>query len=160
MKPTLSKLALTTAFTSLMLVPGLAQAMPVTLTTTLSNFPNRSAYLAIYVTDKKGVYQGSLWMAGGAARYYHYLKGWMRATRGNLGEINGITGASVGSGRTLKIQLDLPAAVFDAGYQLHIDAASEGMRESPNDVVVPLTTSGSGKAAKGRYFVKSFTYTK
>jgi Predicted periplasmic protein (DUF2271) len=56
------------------------------------------------------------------------------------------------------VTLDLKDALFDAGYTLHIDAAAENMRESPNDVVLPLTTAGAGNAVKGRRYISSFTY--
>ena len=154
MKSFLAMLAVTTALT----VPGFAMARQVTLTTQLVNYGGNGAYLAYYVTDAKGKYVGSLWMAGGRTRYYKHLAGWYRATGGATGEINGITGASVGSGRTLKVTLDLADTLFDAGYKLHIDAAAEDFRESPNDVVVPLTSAGSGKAVKGKGYITSFTY--
>ena len=157
MTPTLGKLALTTAIAT-SLLPALANARPVTLTTTLNNYGGGGAYLVLYVTNAKGAYQGTLWMAGTHAKYYRHLLHWFRATRGNLAEVNGITGASVGAGRTFKITLDLPNALFDAGYKLHIDAAAENFRESPSEIVVPLTKAGAGKANRGRTFIKSFSY--
>ncbi len=69
MKHILAILALTTALT----LPGLAMARPVTLTTTLKNYGGDGAYLALYVTDAKGAYAGSLWMAGGKSKYYKHL---------------------------------------------------------------------------------------
>ncbi|MFZ7090012.1 DUF2271 domain-containing protein [Primorskyibacter sp. 2E233] len=154
MKSLLSALALTTALT----VPGLALARPVTLTTNMNSYGGDGAYLAIYVTDSKGVYKGSLWMAGGRSKYYKHLTDWYGATRGNIAEINGITGASVGAGRQLKITLDLSDALFDAGYVLHVDSAVENMRESPSEIVVPLTAKGAGQATRGRRYISSFTY--
>lgn len=154
MKSVLAALALTTALT----VPSLAMARPVTLTTTLNNYGGNGAYLAFYVTDAKGAYAGSLWMAGGKSKYYQHLTDWYRASGGAPAQINGITGASVGAGRTLKITLDLADALFDAGYTLHVDAAVEDMRDSPNDVSVPLTTSGSGKPVRGRRYVANLSY--
>ncbi|HPD90959.1 MAG: DUF2271 domain-containing protein [Rhodobacter sp.] len=154
MKSLLAALALTTALT----VPGLAAARPVTLRTTMANYGGAGAYLAIYVTDANGRYVGSLWMAGGHSRYYQHLSEWYRATGGDLAQINGITGASVGAGRTLEISFDLADSLFDAGYTLHIDAAAEDMRESPNDVSVPLTTQGAGQTVRGRRYVAGFTY--
>lgn len=156
MKSFLAMLAVTTALT----VPTLASAAQVTMTTTLRNYGGNGAYLAYYVTDAQGKYVGSLWMAGGKSRYYQHLSGWYRATGGNTGEINGITGASVGSGRSLKLTFDLADSLFDAGYQLHIDAAAEDMRESPNEIVVPLTSAGSGKAVAGTRYIADFTYTR
>jgi hypothetical protein len=154
MKKILAALALTTALT----LPGVALARPVTLTTTLKNYGGDGAYLAIYVTDAKGAYAGTLWMAGGKAKYYEHLADWYRATGGNTAEINGITGASVGAGRTLEITLDLADALFDAGYTVHVDAAVEDMRDSPNDVAVPLTTAGAGRTVPGRRYVASLAY--
>lgn len=154
MKHLLAALALTTALT----VPGLALARDVTLTTKLRNYGGDGAYLAIYITDASGKYAGSLWMAGGKARYYEHLSDWYRASGGKEAEIAGITGASVGSGRTLKITLDLVDALFDAGYELHVDAAVEDMRDSPSEIVVPLTSEGAGKPVKGRRYIADFTY--
>jgi hypothetical protein len=147
-------IALTAAF----MLPGLAEARPVKLTTTLANYGGDGAYLAFYVTNAQGAYAGSLWMAGRKSKYYSHLSGWHRASGGNSAEINGITGASVGAGRTLEISLDLADALFDAGYTLHIDAAVEDMRDSPNEVAVPLTRAGAKTLVRGRRYVSSFAY--
>lgn len=154
MKSLLATLALTTALT----LPALALARPVTLTTTLTNYGGDGAYLALYVTDASGAYVGSLWMAGGKSKYYEHLSGWYRATGGNPAEIDGITGASVGAGRSLEITLDLADALFDAGYTLHIDAAVEEMRDSPGEIAVPLTSADAGRPVKGRRYIASFRY--
>ena len=154
MKSLLATLALTAALT----LPGLAMARPVTLTTTLNTYGGDGAYLAFYVTDASGAYKGSLWMAGTKSKYYKHLSDWRRATGGDKAQVNGITGASVGASRTLEITLDLVDALFDAGYSLHIDAAVEDMRDSPNEVAVPLTTAGAGKPAHGRRYIASFGY--
>lgn len=154
MKSTLALLVLTTA----LVLPGLAMARPVTLTTTLTNYGGDGAYLALYVTDAAGAYAGTLWMAGGKSKYYEHMSDWYRATGGDPAQINGITGASVGAGRTLEITLDLQDALFDAGYTLHIDAAVEDMRDSPRDVSVPLTTQGAGQPVAGQRYIANFTY--
>lgn len=154
MKSLFATLALSTALT----LPGLAMARPVTLSTTMSNYGGDGAYLALYVTDASGAYAGSLWMAGGKSKFYEHLGEWYAATGGDPAQINGITGASVGAGRTLEITFDLADALFDAGYTLHIDAAVEEMRDSPNEIAVPLTTAGAGTAVPGRRYIASFTY--
>lgn len=154
MKPLFAALALTTA----LITPGLALARPVTLTTNLSDYGGRGAYLAIYVTDPSGAYAGSLWMAGGKSKYYRHLSEWSRFTGGDVAQVDGITGASVGAGRSLELTMDLADALFDAGYTLHIDAAVEDMRDSPDEVAVPLTTAGAGQPAQGRRYVADFTY--
>lgn len=156
MKSLLAILAVTTA----LITPSLAAAAPITFTTNLRDYGGDGAYLAYYVTDAAGRYAGSLWMAGGKAKYYEHLSGWYRATAGKTAEIDGITGASVGSGRSLSITLDLADTLFDAGYELHIDAAVEDMRDAPNEIVVPLTSEGAGQATSGSRYIADFTYTR
>lgn len=152
MKPLHTALAVTTA-----LVPGMALATPVTFTTQMSNYGGDGAYLAYYVTDANGGYVGSLWMAGGKAKYYSHLGGWYAATGGNTAQVDGITGASVGAGRDLTITLDLADTLFDQGYVLHVDASVEKMSDVPNDVTIPLTSDNLGKPVAGKYFVQSLT---
>lgn len=154
MKSLLAALALSTAI----ILPGTAMARPVTFTTTLKDYGGEGAYLALYVTDSNNAYVGSLWMAGTKSKYYEHLSGWTQATGGDTAQVNGITGASVGSGRTLEVTLDLADALFDAGYTLHIDAAVEDMRDSPKEISVPLTAAGAGKPVKGRRYIANFNY--
>ena len=154
MKTLVSVLALSTALA----LPGLASARPVTLTTTLKNYGGDGAYLAVYLTDPSGAYVRTLWVAGKKSKYYKHLSDWHRATGGSPSQINGLTGASVGEGRSLKITADLADALFDAGYKLNIDAAAEDMRDSPRDISVPLTKAGAGKPVAGRSYVAGFTY--
>lgn len=154
MKSLLAALALTTALS----LPTAAMARPVTLSAKLKDYGGNNAYLALYVTDKNNNYAGTLWLAGSRTRYFEHLAGWYNATGGDTSQINGITGASVGSGRTLEVTLDLKDALFDQGYTLHIDAAAENMRDSPNDVVAPLTAAGAGTPVKGRRYISSFHY--
>lgn len=153
MKPMQATLALTTALTA----PGLALATPVTFTTQLNSYGGDGAYLAFYVTDASGAYVGSLWMAGGKAKYYKHLSGWTAATGGDVAQVDGITGASVGAGRSLTMTLDLQDALFDAGYVLHVDASVEDMSDSADEVVIPLTQANLGKAVAGRRYVASVT---
>jgi membrane-associated PAP2 superfamily phosphatase len=154
MKSLIAALALSTA----LIAPGLAAARPVTLTVTMAQYGGPGAYLAVYVTDPAGAYAGSLWMAGGKSKYYKHLTDWARFTGGNVAEVDGITGASVGAGKTLELSMDLADALFDAGYTLHVDAAAEDMRDSPNEVAVPLTAAGAGQPVPGRRYIADFTY--
>lgn len=154
MKPLHVALALTTA----LIAPGLAFARPVTVTANLSDYGGRGAYLVLYVTDPSGAYAGSLWMAGGKSKYYRHLSDWAAFTGGDPAQVDGITGASVGAGGTLDLTMDLADALFDAGYTLHVDAAVEDMRDSPNEVAIPLTSTGAGQPVPGRRYIADFTY--
>ncbi|WP_417566159.1 DUF2271 domain-containing protein [Marinobacter sp.] len=139
-------------------LPALAQAREVTFTTELLNYGGDGAYLALYLTDAAGNYQGTLWVAGKKSKYYKHLSGWARGSRLNPAEYDGLTGASITSGRTLKITLNLDDALIDSGHEVRVDTAVEDMRDNRADVAVPLTSEGAGKPVAGRGYVASFRY--
>ena len=146
------------ALSAALALPGLTSARPVTLTTTLKSYGGDGAYLAVYLTDAKGAYVRTLWVAGGKAKYYKHLSNWNRLSAGDAKRLNGVTGASVGAGRTLKVTADLAAALIDAGYEIRIDAAAEDMRDSPSEVRVPLSTGNAGKPQAGKQYIQSASF--
>ncbi len=155
----MSKPLLTTVAAACVLaVPALAQARQVTLTTQLKNYGGDGAYLAVYLTDAKGAYAGTLWVAGGKAKYYRHLSDWNRLSAGDTKRLAGVTGASVGAGRTLKVTADLADTLIDAGYEIRIDAAVEDMRDSPAEVRVPLATSQAGKPQAGKQYIQTMSF--
>lgn len=154
----MKKFIAATCLIGVITLPGLAQAREVTLTTQLKDYNGNDAYLAIYVTDINGQYQKTLWVAGKKAKYYRHLSDWARGSGMNPSEFDGVSGASVGSGRTLKVSVELADTLIDAGYQIRIDSAVENKREGRADVSVPLTSTGSGKPVTGSTYVDSFTY--
>jgi hypothetical protein len=133
-------------------------AREIVLATELQSYSGNGAYLAIYLTNAKGQYQETLWVAGQKSKYYKHLTGWARASGLRTSEYDGITGASVTSGKTLTVTLELADTYIDAGFQLHVDSSVEDMRDNRNDVVVPLTSDGAGKPVNGSGYVKTFTY--
>ena len=58
----MKKSAISLCLASLIALPALADARPVTLTTQLKNYGGNGAYMAIYLTDAKGQYQKTLWV--------------------------------------------------------------------------------------------------
>lgn len=153
-KPLLSILATACALA----LPALAQGRPVTLTAQLKNYGGDGAYLAAYLTDAKGAYVRTLWVAGGKAKYYKHLADWNRLSAGDARRLDGVTGASVGAGRTLKVTAELADALIDAGYEIRIDAAAEDMRDSPSEVRIPLSTANAGKAQTGKQYIQSVSF--
>lgn len=135
-----------------------AAAREVTITTQLKSYGGEGAYLAVYLTDADGAYQGTLWLSGGKGKYWKSLSGWYRATGGDPAQVDGITGASVGSGRSLTVTVDLADALIDAGYQIRVDTAVEDMGDHPAEIIAPLTSEGAGQPMRGRGFVAAFRY--
>jgi len=155
----MSKPLLTTlAAACVLAVPALAHSRQVTLTTQLKCYGGDGAYLAIYLTDAKGAYAGTLWVAGGKAKYYKHLSDWNRLSARDIKRLAGVTGASVGAGRKLTVTADLADALIDAGYEIRIDAAVEDQRDSPSEVRVPLTRANASQPQAGKQYIQSLTY--
>ncbi|HMN74574.1 MAG TPA: DUF2271 domain-containing protein [Burkholderiaceae bacterium] len=153
-KPLLTSIAAACALA----LPFAAHSRPVTLAVQLKNYGGDGAYLAVYLTDAKGAYAGTLWVAGGKAKYYRNLSDWNRISTGDAKRLAGVTGASVGAGRTLKVTADLADALIDAGYEIRVDAAVEDMRDSPSELRVPLTSANAGKPQPGKQYVQALTF--
>ena len=153
-KPILGSIAAACALA----LPAAAHSRPVTLAVQLKNYGGDGAYLAVYLTDPKGAYAGTLWVAGGKAKYYKNLSDWNRLSAGDAKRLAGVTGASVGAGRTLKVTADLADALIDAGYEIRVDAAVEDMRDSPSEIRVPLNAANAGKPQAGKQYIESLSF--
>lgn len=132
-----------------------AEARPVRITTTLKSYGGDGAYLAIYITDPQGKLARTIRIAGAKAKYHKHLSAWNRLSGGR---IDGATGASVGSGQSLTVSVEIADALIDAGYQIRVDSAVENENNVPGDAVASLATSGAGKPVAGRGYVKSLTF--
>lgn len=134
---------------------GMAEARPVRITTTLKGYGGDGAYLAIYITDPQGKLHKTVRIAGAKAKYYKHLSGWNRLSGGR---IDGTTGASVGSGQSLSVSVEIADALIDAGYQIRVDSAVENERDVANDATATLAKAGAAKPVAGRGYVKSLTF--
>ncbi len=138
------------------LAPLAANAAPVKFSVTIAQYSGPGTFLAMYLTDPAGNYKQTLWVAGDRTRYWRHLRTCFAATNGR--DADGVTGASVGSGRTLKVTADISAALIDAGYVLHVDAAAENIGESPDEISIPLTKAGAAHDNAGNGFIANFKY--
>lgn len=133
-----------------------AQPQPLTLDVSLKEYRSKGAYLAIYLTDADGKYQKTLWVAGKKAKYYRHLRDWTRGGGAQRAEFDGLTGASVGSGDNLTVEVELEQALLDAGYQIRVDSAVEDKRDNSAEVRLPLTREPG--AASGSGYVDRVSY--
>jgi hypothetical protein len=124
-----------------LVAPGTAWARDVTIQARMVRYSGNSAYVAVYLADPSGAYQSTLWVSGHKTRYYGTLRGWVQGVS-QAGTINldGITGASVGGGKTLTVHANLADALIDAGYQIHVDTAVEDAGQYTDDAVIPVTS--------------------
>ena len=113
----MNKIATTLGLVAGLALPALAlapdaQARPVTLTAQLRSYGGNGAYVAIYLTDAQGKFHSTLRVAGSKAKYYPHLRDWARGHAGETARIDGVTGASVGSGQTLKVTVEIADALI------------------------------------------------
>jgi len=143
---------------ALAVLPSLVHSRQATLTAQLKNYGGDGAYLAVYLTDAKGAYVRTLWVSGGKAKYHKHLSDWYRLSAGDAQRLTGVTGASVGAGRVLKVTAELADALIDAGYEIRIDAAAEDMRDSPSETRVPLSAVNAGKPQACKQSIQSLSF--
>ncbi|HTO28081.1 MAG TPA: DUF2271 domain-containing protein [Devosia sp.] len=146
----MKKLAAMLMLATALVAPGAALARDVTIQTSLVQYSGHGAYLAVYLTNPDGSYNSTLWVSGQKSKYYSHLRGWARAasTAGSL-NLDGITGASVGSGQTLTVHANLADTLLDAGYQIHVDTAVENGGEYADDAVIALASSPASASGSG-----------
>jgi hypothetical protein len=139
-------------------LPSQAEAKKLTLQTALTGYGGKGAYLAVYLTDATGKFHSTLHVAGRKAKYFSHLRDWSRGQASVRGSLDGLTGASVGSGGTLKVTVDVADALIDAGYQIRVDSSVEHGADHVADVVAPLVTASAGKVLPAKGYVKSFKF--
>lgn len=139
-------------------LPAMARAKIVNFTVRTNNYGGYPAYLAVYLTDAQGHYKETIHLAGSRLGFFEHLREWMTASQGQVPTLDGITGASVGSGQSLRFSANISDALLNAGYEIHVDAEAEWMMEMPDEVVVPLDQQHSGKPVAGRGYLSEFAY--
>lgn len=148
--PEVKKLLIALMLTTALIAPATAEAANVTVEVSLQNYGGPGAYLAVYVVDASGTYKQTLWVAGQKYRYLGALSGWARGfTNAGENSISGISGASVGSGQTLRVGATLSDALIDAGYKVVVDTAVENWGEYAAEASVPLQAGGSSASGQG-----------
>lgn len=132
-----------------LVAPEVALAKTVNITADMIKYNGNPAYIAVYITNPDGTYNSTLWVSGTKFRYLGYLREWARGISQVGGSIDGITGASVGSGRSLNVSANIADALIDAGYQIHVDTAVENGFAIPSDAVIPLQQSAPPVSGNG-----------
>lgn len=151
MKKTLALLAVSTA----MIAPGVVQAKNISATVTMKGFRGPPAYVAVYLTKPNGQFHSTLAVNGHKNKYRKHLRGWIRGASRSNQPLDGLTGASVGSGRTLTVNANVQDSLLNAGYQVHVDTAVEDRGEFRSDAAVKVNASQPSVITKGKGFVKS-----
>ena len=142
----------------LAVAPDPAEAARVRLRATMERYSGNPAYLAVYVTDASGHFITPVQVFGEKEQYYPHLSRWMRGAGPQSVPLDGITGASVGSGRRFDVSAEIADALIDAGYELRIDTAAENIADEPAEIVLPLQRAAAGREATGRGLIAKFQF--
>jgi hypothetical protein len=134
-----------------------ATARPVDIALKMNSYSGQRAYLAAYVVDPKGQYATSLLIAGSNGNYLAHMDRWYRMIMRAGGKFDGTTGASIGSGETMKTRVEVPDAMLNAGFTLRVESAVENQNYVPNEAAVELSDANNGKSVAGSGYVQSMT---
>ena len=151
MRNILAALAITTA----LIAPSMVQAKNISATVTMKGFRGPPAYVAVYLTKPNGQFHSTLSVNGRKNKYRKHLRGWIRGASRSNQRLDGLSGASVGSGRTLTVSANVKDSLLKAGYQVHVDTAIEDRGEFRSDAAVDVSSASPSTISKGKGFVKT-----
>lgn len=134
-----------------------AEAKKITATIQMKNFRGPPAYVALYLTNPDGQFHSTLAVRGGKPKYRRHLRNWFRGVAKSGSPVDGLSGASVGSGRSFSVQADISDALLKAGYKLQVDTAVEDVADYRGEATIMLDTTTPQATARGKGFVKSVT---
>lgn len=134
-----------------------AEAKKVTATVNMKPFRGPPAYVALYLTKPDGQFHSTVAVRGGKQKYRRHLRGWFRGVSKSGRPVDGVSGASVGSGRSFAVQADIADALLNAGYKLHVDTAVEDVADYRGEATLELDPNKSQASTRGKGFVKSVT---
>ena len=124
-------------------LPALAHSRPLTLTAQLKNYGGDGAYLAAYLTDAKGAYVRTLWVAGKKSKYYKHLTDWQAETQDPTEFLDSLRfeiGAKevyVFTPKGKVIGLSGGATPVDFAYAVHTEVGHRTMGAKVNGRLVP-----------------------
>lgn len=143
--------------TTAIFMPQMAEARPVTINAQVMPYKGPGAFVVVYLTGPDKKFHSTIWLAYKEEKYLPNLFGWHRhAVRDGM-KIDGVTGASVGAGSTLTVNVEIADSLIDAGYKIHVDAAAEDQGLSAKDISLPLSSQEIAQNIVGKKFITSFS---
>lgn len=115
----------------------------------LKNYQGEGAYVVVSLINSKGEYESTLRVLGDDHEWYPDMKAWYksRENKRHQPRLDGVTGASIGSGERSVVSFKIEEQYIDKGYSLRFETAVEDKMYHKNDLSVELT-SGNLKAGK------------
>lgn len=108
----------------------------------LKNYQGEGAYVIVSVVNAEGEYIETLRVLGDDHEWYPDLKAWHAYREKNRFQprLDGVTGATIGSGERSVITFSIDEKYIDNKYSLRFETAVEDKSYHSKDVVVDLST--------------------
>ena len=130
-----------------------ADAAQIKIDLAMKSYSGSRAYLVAYVVDAGGQYVSTLYAAGDREKYLAHMDRWYRMYRRSRGNIDGTTGASMGSTDRVSLQLDIPDSMLNSGMTLRVETAVENQYYVPDDAAIALDDAHNGQTAAGTTYL-------
>lgn len=151
----MKKLAKILLISTAIWLPQIAEAKNVNFNLSIKSYTGPGAYVVVYITRPDNKLHSTIWLSSKEEKYLPSLMGWHRQAIAQGVRIDGFSGASLGSGKSISFKVNVPESLIDAGYKIQVDAAAEDNGIAAKDINIPLSSTG-GKARGRRGFVTSF----
>jgi hypothetical protein len=108
----------------------------------LKNYEGKAAYVIVSLVDSNDEYVETLRVLGDDHEWYPDIITWheFRKKKRHQPRLDGVTGATIGSGERSVIAFTIDQKYIDKGYTLRFETAVEDKKYHSKDVVVQLTS--------------------
>jgi hypothetical protein len=148
------KIALTSAFISLLSFQATAQTSKYKCMLQMSNYMGEGAYVVVSLINSKGEYDKTLYVMGDDKKWYKTLKEWHKFYSKKPTDISAKTGASVTGGDRSITTLEIEDSKINKGYKLRFETAVEDQKYNTSDLEIPLTTEGITEKTEGKGYIR------
>lgn len=152
----MNKLAKILLISTAIWLPQIAEARTVKFDLTVKSYTGPGAYVVVYITRPDNILHSTIWLSSKEEKYLPALMGWHRQALQQNIRIDGFSGASLGAGKTVSFNINIPESLIDQGFKIQVDAAAEDQGIAAKDVNIPLASSGAKTAGK-RGFITAFS---
>ncbi len=143
-----------TLFVGAMVMASPLLAKPMTLDVTMKNYYGAPAYVVVYIMDANDKYVSTVYLGGSYQQIFQqYMTRWYRMLKRSRRGIDGLTGPSVGAGRSFTASFNVPDKLLNKGYTLRVATAVEGQYYIDKDAEVILNDANNGKQVAGTKYV-------
>lgn len=152
----MKKLAKILLISTAIWLPQVAEARNVSFDLSVKSYAGPGAYVVVYITRPDNKLHSTIWLNSKEEKYLPALMGWHRAAVRQGLRVDGFSGASLGAGKSVRFNVNIPDSLIGAGYKIQVDAAAEDQGIAARDVSIPLKV-GNVKTAGKRGFITSFS---